>query len=278
MHPSLSYPPHLVDLKMTNDPPPEAAIQEVKELLTKSNQELLEAHAEVLRFKEKAECLQQLVNSYRAILSPCRSIPQDILREIFYHCLPTHRNSIMSAADAPVVLTRVCSLWRSVALTTPCIWAKIHIPIPRHPASSSRCVTYLPESVLAKRWQNFSELMQLRCQVVKEWLDRSGACPLSISLSYPTNYFRLDSQEQDVVDDDLTDPLIQVLLSFASRWSDIHFWMPPCLYQKLDSQLWNGMLPILQSLPLRFTREWDVHGSILYMLQISRSYPLTLPT
>ena len=168
MHPSLSYPPHLVDLKMTNDPPPEAAIQEVKELLTKSNQELLEAHAEVLRFKEKAECLQQLVNSYRAILSPCRSIPQDILREIFYHCLPTHRNSIMSATDAPVVLTRVCSLWRSVALTTPCIWAKIHIPIPGHPASSSRCVTYLPESVLAKRWQIFSKLMQLRCQVVKE--------------------------------------------------------------------------------------------------------------
>ena len=153
----------------------------------------------------------------------------------------------MSATDAPVVLTRVCSLWRSVALTTPCIWAKIHIPIPGHPASSSRCVTYLPESVLAKRWQIFSKLMQLRCQVVKEWLDRSGACPLSISLSYPTNYFRLDSQEQDVVDDDLTDPLIQVLLSFASRWSDIHFWMPPCLYQKLDSQLWNGMLPILQS-------------------------------
>jgi len=151
MHPSLSQPPHLVGLTITNDPPPAAAIQEVEELLTKSNQELLEAHAEVLRFKEKAECLQHLVNSYRAILSPCRSIPQDILREIFYHCLPAHRNSIMSATEAPVVLTRVCSLWRSVALTTPHIWAKIHIPIPGHPASSSRYARHLPESALAKR-------------------------------------------------------------------------------------------------------------------------------
>ena len=249
MHPSLSYPPHLVGLTITNDPPPAAAIQEVKDLLTKSNQELLEAHAEILRLKEKAECLQQLIDSYRSILSPFRNLPQDTLREIFYHCLPTHRNSTMSARDVPMVLTRVCSLWRSVALTTPHIWTKIHIPIPGHPASSWIYPSYLPESALAKRRQIFSKLMQLRCQVAKEWLDRSGTCPLSISISYPTEYVlsRFRSLERDGVDDELTDPLIEILLAFASRWSDIHFWMPPSLYQKLESRLSNVLLPTLQN-------------------------------
>jgi len=257
MHPSLSHPPHLVALTITNDPPPAAAIQEVKDLLTKSNRELLEAHAEILRLQKKAECLQQLIDSYRAILSPFRTIPQDILRDIFYYCLPTHRNSIMSAMDAPVVLTRVCSLWRSVALTTPHIWAKIHIPIPGHPASSWGYPSYLPESALAKRRQIFSKLMQLRCQVVKEWLDRSGTCPLSISLSYPTDYRLSNSPAKHDADDELTDPLIEILLAFAPRWSDIHFWIPPSLYQKLESRLSNDVLPTLQN----FTAK--VHSKIL---------------
>jgi hypothetical protein len=247
MHPSLSHPPHLVGLTITNDPPPAAAIQEVKELLAKSNQELLEAHAEILRLKEKAEYLQQLIDSYRAILSPFRNLPQDVLREIFYHCLPTHRNSIMSARDVPMVLTRVCSLWRSVALTTPCIWAKIHIPFPGHPGSSWTYTSYLPENALAKRQQIFSKVMQLRCQVVKEWLDRSGTCPLSISLSYPTQYILSNSPVEHGVDDELTDPLIEILLAFASRWSDIHFWMPPSMYHKLESRLSNVVLPTLQN-------------------------------
>ena len=163
----------------------------------------------------------------------------------------------MSATEAPVVLTRVCSLWRSVALTTPCIWAKIYIPIPGHPASSWRHPSYLTESALAKRWQNFSELMQLRSQVVKEWLDRSGTCPLSISLSYPTHYILSNSLEHDA-DDELTDSLIEILLAFASRWSDIHFWIPPPLYQKLESRLSNVVLPTLQN----FTAQ--VHSRIAH--------------
>ena len=275
MHPSLNYPPHLVGLTITNDPPPAAAIQEVKDLLTKSNQELLEAHAETLRLKEKAEYLQQLIDSYRAILSPFRNLPQDILREIFYHCLPTDRNSIMSATEAPVVLTRVCSLWRSVALTTPHIWAKIHIPIPGHPASSWRHPSYLSESALAKRWQNFSELMQLRCQVVKEWLDRSGTCPLSISLSYPTHYI-LSNPLEHGADDELTDPLIEILLGFASRWSDIHLWIPPPLYKKLESRLSNVVLPTLQNFTAKLHSKMVLPGPAGKIIQAPNLRKLSL--
>ena len=275
MHASLSHPPHLVGFTITNEPPPTVAIQEVKELLAKSNQELLEAHAEILRLKEKAGCLQQLIDSYRAILSPFRNLPQDILREIFYHCLPIHRNSIMSATDAPVVLTRVCSLWRSIALATPRIWAKIHIPIPGHPASSFRYPSFLQGSALARRQQIFSKLMQLRCQVVKEWLGRSGSCPLSISLSYPTHYVPSNLLEHDV-DDGLTDPLIQILLSFASRWSDIHFWIPPFLYGKIESRLSNSMLPILQNFTAKVHSRTGQPGGTINIIQAPNLQKLSL--
>ncbi|KAF8961828.1 hypothetical protein BDZ97DRAFT_1663533, partial [Flammula alnicola] len=62
-------------------------------------------------------------------LSPARSLPSDVLHEIFYHCLPTHRNLIISASEAPILLTHICGSWRCIALDSPRIWAKLYIPI-----------------------------------------------------------------------------------------------------------------------------------------------------
>lgn len=56
-----------------------------------------------------------------------RYLPDDILREIFVWCLPTGRNPTMSAKEAPMVLTRVSSQWRSVGLSTPRLWSALHI-------------------------------------------------------------------------------------------------------------------------------------------------------
>ncbi|KIM41467.1 hypothetical protein M413DRAFT_57011, partial [Hebeloma cylindrosporum] len=121
--------------------------------------------AEIQRLQEKKAAIQKSIDSYTIMLSPMRRLPTDILREIFYRCLHSTRNPIISATEAPMLLTRVCSLWRSVALTSPNIWAALHIP---HPD--------LHKIV--------SEVMERRCQVVKEWLERSGSCLLSLSISY----------------------------------------------------------------------------------------------
>ncbi|KIM47160.1 hypothetical protein M413DRAFT_57140, partial [Hebeloma cylindrosporum] len=80
--------------------------------------------------KEKKNHIQKSIDACNAVLSPVRRLPIDILQEIFYQCLPTDHHPIMSATEAPMLLTRVSSLWRSVAFSMPRIWAKLHIPFP----------------------------------------------------------------------------------------------------------------------------------------------------
>jgi hypothetical protein len=36
------------------------------------------------------------VDTHKALISPARRLPLDIIEEIFVACLPTHRNCVMS--------------------------------------------------------------------------------------------------------------------------------------------------------------------------------------
>ncbi|KAJ7646476.1 hypothetical protein FB45DRAFT_712843, partial [Roridomyces roridus] len=49
------------------------------------------------------------VDSHTALVSYPRRLPVDIVREIFVACLPAHRNAVMSAQEAPLLLSRICS-------------------------------------------------------------------------------------------------------------------------------------------------------------------------
>lgn len=55
----------------------------------------------------------------------------DIIRNIFLLCRPVETDRIMRATDAPVLVTHVCSHWRSVALTVPQLWTTIYIDKPK---------------------------------------------------------------------------------------------------------------------------------------------------
>ena len=58
--------------------------------------------------------------------SPFASLPPELIREIFYHCLPKKPN--FSAKSAPLLLTHVCHSWRTLALSMPTLWSRIHVP------------------------------------------------------------------------------------------------------------------------------------------------------
>ncbi|KAF9475950.1 hypothetical protein BDN70DRAFT_863996, partial [Pholiota conissans] len=81
-------------------------------------------HLDVL-CAERSE-LEQMIADNRALASPLRRFPVDLIREIFFHCLPTMHNAIMVSREAPMVLTHVCRAWRTVALSTPSLWASFH--------------------------------------------------------------------------------------------------------------------------------------------------------
>lgn len=56
----------------------------------------------------------------RSAIAPITWIPNEILAEIFVHCLP--RNHHLSRCTAPLLFLQVCALWRNVALSTRSLW------------------------------------------------------------------------------------------------------------------------------------------------------------
>ncbi|KAF8961805.1 hypothetical protein BDZ97DRAFT_1827250 [Flammula alnicola] len=250
--------PHLVELLHNNDPPSEAIVHEIMELLAKPSKELSETEAEIQRLeaqlealKEKRLRLQTSIDAYAPILSPARRLPLDVLCEIFYHCLPTHRNPIMSASEAPVLLTRVCSSWRSIALSFPYIWAKLYIPI-----AGDFHITYSSKRDYTETFdtpeEEFVRVMETRCEVVEQWLSRSGSCPLSLSISYSCTGHQTINWEEPPYSKDLPDKLFQILLSFCDRWSNIEILMPHNVYQRLQTSISMDKLPMLQTLKAKF--------------------------
>ena len=240
--------PYLTELLRSNDPPPELATDAATAILLKSMEDLRQIEAEIELLKEKRNHIQKSIDTCNTILSPVRRLPLDILREIFYHCLPTDRNPIMSAAEAPMLLTRVCGLWRSIAFSSPRIWAKLHIPFPGDPTFSNSFGCIKDERIAIRR-QVFAKVTELRCQVVKEWLHRSGTCPLSISLHYPIGYTQtVNSANNSREAADLAaDPLFLLVLSFSKRWKQLDLTLPFPMYQRLESYMSRDALPMLQS-------------------------------
>jgi hypothetical protein len=84
-------------------------------------------------------------------------LPMELLAAIFTECLESQFVRPCSK-DAPLLLCRICSVWRQVAVSTPSLWSSIHIQLPAKTMSRSL---------------HFG---------VQSWLSRSGALPLAIRI------------------------------------------------------------------------------------------------
>ena len=255
--------PEFVSLLQNNDPPSESTILEVTESLKAPLNELQGIEAEVQRLEElmetmktKRQGVQKIINDHNIILSPVRRLPPDVLHEIFFHCLPTHRNPVMKSSESPLLLTRICSSWRYIALSSPQIWSKIHIPLPGDPSFSSGYGLITDENTLSKRRQRFAGVMRMRCDAVRTWLSRSGTCPLSLSVTYPGYYSGLQNSK----DDELVHEMFDILLSFAGRWSDIDLSMPEDIYNKLQGNIIPDMFFSLNSLKANLYQQYHANN------------------
>ncbi|KAF9444965.1 hypothetical protein P691DRAFT_676615, partial [Macrolepiota fuliginosa MF-IS2] len=117
----------------TNNSPTDNESALARNALAKSLGSINLIDNEISHFQDRLETLsleqQQLyasLETYRGSLAPVRRLFPEILQEVFYHCLPTAHNAVMSATEAPLLLGRVCSQWRRVAYSTPKLWASIH--------------------------------------------------------------------------------------------------------------------------------------------------------
>jgi hypothetical protein len=233
----------------TNYVPNDAEIQELKHCVSEQHQRLKAIEDETALLELRLQYLhtqradiRASIAGHLALLSPMRHLPVDLLREIFIACLPENRNPTLCSDEGPMLLTRICSYWRNVALTTPRLWAALHIPIPQ------------PEFMMMNPEQNPEQLemaAQRRCIGVKEFLSRSGSLPLKIS-----TYFRKDPNEAYAH----ATPLLECIIQLAARWRDVAFLGPSASLSQIREI--QSDLPQLLSLQLNLSRS-DAEPSLV---------------
>ncbi|KAJ7133613.1 hypothetical protein C8R44DRAFT_772740 [Mycena epipterygia] len=262
-HLLLSTQPPFADKVYTNYVPSDAEIDEIRTLLAEPLDELArldckirEIQAVLHYLKIKHRLLKDGIDNHKALISPMRRLPQEILQEIFLACLPNDRNAsfgpVDAPRDAPLLLSVICRYWRMVAHAMPRLWSGLHL------------------SCLPTRGGNpkFTEL-------VDAWLKRAGTCPLSISLSHDADL----GQRHDVVK-----PIFDASRRIQHLQITANAHVPPVFRPFLA--LGAEHLPILKSLTLQIRGTFHVIPKNLNILQnpslrhislVVSADPLTLP-
>ncbi|KAJ6463987.1 hypothetical protein C8R45DRAFT_505571 [Mycena sanguinolenta] len=86
-----------------------------------------------------------------ALRDPIALLPVEISSEIFLQCLPSLPTPMHH--EAPVLLMNVCHIWSDIALSTPTLWASIHL-----------------------------KLYRSGDKVLQSWFPRARNCSLSVSM------------------------------------------------------------------------------------------------
>jgi hypothetical protein len=153
-------------------------------------------------------------------------MPTELISLIFTFTQPPFATSdgLSSIQEGPWLLSAVCSRWRAIALSQPCLWATI-------------CLDFTYED-----WQSPSfELLQSRLEA---HLERSQQVPLHIT-------FRAFWHEALCRERELR--VLYLLALHCDRWETISFTGSAMLYYHLDSI--RGNLSLLRAIDIRVRQE-----------------------
>jgi hypothetical protein len=172
-------------------------------------------HERLVVLRQRKKNMEYFIKVHQGLLSPIRRVPPDVLQEIFWRCLPTAHNSVLSFKQAPLVFGLVCRRWRQVAYSTPKLWTSLHIIAV--PLAFPRA--------------------QARFEAFNIWLARSGILPLSISMSSIKETHMSMCEFR---------PYFQLIAKHARRWKYIH--LRVALYEPMDllMEITAKDLPILE--------------------------------
>ncbi|KAH9477668.1 hypothetical protein JR316_0009894 [Psilocybe cubensis] len=247
----------LARLLQCNEMPSQRMMAEIKHFLQeplakfRANQLEIERLEYAIRTLNNEQAkIKEIVKPYNTVLAPIRRLPTDILREIFSHCLSSHRLPIISATEAPLLLTHICSSWRTIALSSPLLWSKIIISLPsqtyydNNDSDEEKEDKYiLSEEEMAQR-QNYERVAELRAEVTKIWLDRSGPnCPISISIVCP--YTRYPCWNNSIAN------IIDIIIQHSRRFHSIEMAVQQNLYSHIQELLSDADLSMLKAFKLK---------------------------
>lgn len=235
----------------SNHEPSEEVIREVRRLLREPINELKDLDSEMQRLRDRREMVSTTINRYHPIFAPIRRLPLDVLFEIFTHCLPEDHNPIISAAEAPILLTHICGSWRSFALSSPRLWSRIHAPFTNQDLlhdNPRETTNRIPQARVV-------QILRRRCEAVDQWLLRSGRSPLSISMHYKDAAFRRANSPLSEISIDFC----KILASVSDRWQHMEMNLPVQIYNQLVNGLDSARFPKLTTLRISFLQEYWEH-------------------
>ncbi|KAJ6559913.1 hypothetical protein B0H19DRAFT_1375868 [Mycena capillaripes] len=231
------------DILHTNVAPSDSECRGILDFLEGPCKQIDDLTAELRRLEslrkellQKRRELRKFIDAHRALLSPVRRLPEDIVGAIFLACLPSTRNPAISDREAPLLLCRICRSWRSLALATPRLWAAIHIVVPAQ-----------------------SQLERIT-NLVGIWLKRSGVVPLDISMVLSRSYnAHVSWNADDPWDADYSydtndcdrSQLFSALVAVSRRWKSIEIPLTEHLSGgSLFSTLTAENVPLLEMLKI----------------------------
>ncbi|KAK0491770.1 hypothetical protein EDD18DRAFT_1416072 [Armillaria luteobubalina] len=186
------------ELLESNNPPLQAehahlekVIGEGHDFLSSLKERITQTRAVLEELSDEEKRVERLVESCKKIIHPIRSVPEDIIRDIFLTCLSTNEREIKDSLDGkspPLVLSKVCRNWRSVAVSTSHLWSSLSLHFDQY-RDAKACL----------------HLLQI-------YLLRSGTQDIVLSL-HSTEALS-------------NNHVLPVLLSSAPRWVDIRIFIP----------------------------------------------------
>ncbi|KAJ7059714.1 hypothetical protein C8F01DRAFT_1145413 [Mycena amicta] len=119
-----------------------SAVQDAtfRDLLAQRRLQHSKIEAEYMAAKLALEHNSREMEILVAAIAPIRSIPEDVLLEIFGRCIDEEASDdlelylTLDSSRCPLLLTHVCAHWRSVAIGTPRLWERIFFRSPGLPS------------------------------------------------------------------------------------------------------------------------------------------------
>ncbi|KAJ7253536.1 hypothetical protein C8J57DRAFT_1237342 [Mycena rebaudengoi] len=216
----------------TNIIPDDAECQQIRDFLVDLRKEVAHLAEQIARMQKllddltrKRDDLTEFIDAHLALVSPARRLPDDVVREIFVASLPANRNCAISAQESPLLLCTICQSWRNLAVSTPRMWASIHIVAPAN------------------------DKIERMAQTVHAWLARSGALPLSISLTASRSTWPPPDASS----------LLTALIRYSLRWKHIRFILPPDQFEPLSSLSLEDAPVLEKAIVVGFTGQYADH-------------------
>ncbi|TDL17642.1 hypothetical protein BD410DRAFT_831375 [Rickenella mellea] len=151
-----------------------------------------------------------------------QSIPPEILSRIFLECLSGNCFPPPAKSEAPLLLGRVCSHWRSIVLSTQELWTSLGLGA-RYPAGFD---------------------LKNDAKSVEQWRIRAGpSSRLSYSLSYPHR-----DSGSEVGDHESWTHLMNAIIRQHQLWRRIQVVIPPSIAEQILSVISNQRAPMLEYL------------------------------